>query len=63
MTIEKLQEGKKLLEQVASRLADGRTLLLECSLGGEKATPPKESEHDDMVARAAGVFGGASIVD
>ncbi len=59
----KVQEGKKLLEQVASRLADGRTLLLECSLGGEKATPPKESEHDDMVARAAGVFGGASIVE
>ena len=59
----KVQEGRKLLEQVASRLADGRTLQLECSLGGEKATPPKDSEHDDMVARAAGVFGGASIVE
>ena len=59
----KIQEGRKLLEQVASRLAGDRPLALECMLGGEKATPPKESEHDDMVARAAGVFGGASIVD
>ena len=59
----KIQEGKKLLEQVASRLAGDRALVLECILGGEKASPPKESEHDDMVARAAGVFGGASIVE
>ncbi len=59
----KIQEGKKLLEQVASRLADDRALVLECILGGEKAAPPKDSEHDDMVARAAGVFGGASILE
>lgn len=59
----KIQEGKKLLEQVASRLVGDRALVLECILGGEKASPPKDSEHDDMVARAAGVFGGASIVE
>jgi hypothetical protein len=60
---DKLQEGRKLLETVAAGLAGGRRLSLECTLGGEKASPPKDSEHDDMVARAAGVFGGASIVE
>jgi DNA polymerase-3 subunit gamma/tau len=60
---DKLQEGRKLLESVAGELAGGRLLTLECTLGGEKATPPKDSEHDDLVARANGVFGGASIVE
>jgi hypothetical protein len=60
---DKLQEGRKLLETVATELAGGRLLTMECTLGGEKATPPKDSEHDDLVARATGVFGGASIVE
>ena len=59
----KILEGKALLEQVARRLADDRPLVLECVIGGEKATPPKDTEHEDMVSRAAGVFGGASIVE
>jgi hypothetical protein len=60
---DKLQEGRKLLEAVACELAGGRTLSMECTLGGEKVTPPKDTEHDDLVARASGVFGGASIVE
>lgn len=60
---DKLQEGRKLLETVAGEVAGGRTLSMECTLGGEKATPPKDTEHDDLVARANGVFGGASIVE
>jgi DNA polymerase-3 subunit gamma/tau len=60
---DKLQEGRKLLETIAGELAGGRSLTMECTLGGEKATPPKDSEHDDLVARANGVFGGASIVE
>ena len=60
---DKLQEGRKLLETVAGEVAGGRSLSMECTLGGEKATPPKDSEHDDLVARASGVFGGASIVE
>ena len=60
---DKLQEGRGLLEAVASELAGGCLLRMECTLGGEKATPPKDSEHDDLVARATGVFGGASIVE
>lgn len=59
----KILEGKALLEQVARRLAEDRPLVLECVIGGEKATPPKDTEHEDMVSRAAGVFGGASIVE
>lgn len=58
----KVQEGRSVLESVASKLA-GQTMRMACSLGGEKAAPPKDSEHDDLVQRAAGVFGGASIVD
>ena len=60
---DKLQEGRKLLETVAGEVAGGRSLSMECTLGGEKATPPKDTEHDDLVARANGVFGGASIVE
>lgn len=60
---DKLQEGRKLLETVACELAGGRSLTMECTLGGEKAAPPKDTEHDDLVARATGVFGGASIVE
>ena len=60
---DKLQEGRKLLETVAGEVTGGRTLSMECTLGGEKATPPKDTEHDDLVARANGVFGGASIVE
>lgn len=60
---DKLQEGRKLLETVAAEVAGGRLLTMECTLGGEKATPPKDTEHDDLVARASGVFGGASIVE
>ena len=60
---DKLLEGRKVLEQVASELVGGRSMTMECTLGGEKASPPKDSEHDEMVARAAGVFGGASIVE
>lgn len=59
----KIQEGQKLLESVAQALIPGATPRLECSIGGEKAAPPKENEHEELVKRASGVFGGSSIVD
>lgn len=59
----KVKEGKTMLENTVAELLDGRKLQMECSLGGEKASPPKESEHDDLVSRASGIFSGASIVE
>jgi DNA polymerase III subunit gamma/tau len=59
----KIQEGKALLESVAQRLVPGAALQMECSIGGEKAAPPKENEHEELVKRASGVFGGSSIID
>ncbi|MFA7482600.1 MAG: hypothetical protein WC314_18985, partial [Vulcanimicrobiota bacterium] len=59
----KIQEGRSLLESVARSLAPGCDLKLECSIGGEKAAPPRESEHDELVKRASGVFGGSVVVD
>jgi DNA polymerase III subunit gamma/tau len=59
----KIQEGRALLETVAESLLPGCTPKLECSIGGEKAAPPKENEHEELVKRASGVFGGSSVVD
>ena len=59
----KVQEGRKLLEEMAGVLLSVTTLTLDCTLGGEKASPPKDTEHDDLVQRASGVFGGASVVE
>ena len=59
----KIQEGKALLEEVAEGLVPGSTPQMNCSIGGEKATPPKETEHEELVQRANGVFGGSSIVN
>jgi len=59
----KIQEGRALLESVAASVVPGAKLQLECSIGGEKAAPPKESEHEELVKRASGVFGGSSIVE
>jgi len=59
----KIQEGKKLLESVAEQIAPGANLQMECCIGGEKAAPPKENEHEELVKRASGVFGGSSIID
>lgn len=59
----KIQEGRGLLESVARKILPGCSLQLECSLGGEKAAPPKENEHEELVKRASGVFSGSSIVD
>ena len=59
----KIQEGKNLLETVAQQIVPGHSFQMECSIGGEKATPPKENEHEELVKRASGVFGGSSIVD
>lgn len=58
----KIQEGKQLLESVAARITK-IDLKMECSLGGEKASAPKENEHEELVKRASGVFGGSSVVD
>lgn len=58
----KIKEGKKLLESVAEKLV-GAPLEVECSIGGEKASLPKENEHEELVKRASGVFGGSSVVD
>lgn len=60
--LSKIQEGRELLERVASGLT-GSPMRLQSRLGGEKVAAPKESEHDELVQRASGVFGGASIVD
>jgi DNA polymerase-3 subunit gamma/tau len=57
----KIQEGQSLLESVAQSLMPGCNPQLECSIGGAKAAPPKENEHDELVKRASGVFGGSSI--
>ena len=59
----KIQEGRALLETVAESLLPGCSPKLECGLGGEKAAPPKENEHEELVKRASGVFGGSSVVD
>ena len=59
----KIQEGRALLESVAESLLPGASPKLECGLGGEKAAPPKENEHEELVKRASGVFGGSSVVD
>ncbi|MCA9781119.1 MAG: DNA polymerase III subunit gamma/tau, partial [Candidatus Eremiobacteraeota bacterium] len=59
----KIQEGRALLESVAESLLPGATPKLQCGLGGEKAAPPKENEHEELVKRASGVFGGSSVVD
>ena len=59
----KVKEGKSMVETAVAELLGGRKLEMECSLGGEKASPPKESEHDDLVSRASGIFSGASIVE
>lgn len=59
----KIQEGRALLETIARGLVSQLSLQLQCSIGGEKATPPKENEHEELVKRASGVFGGSSIVD
>jgi hypothetical protein len=59
----KVQEGKNLLETVAQGIVPGVALQMTCSIGGEKAAPPKETEHEELVKRASGVFGGSSIVD
>lgn len=59
----KIQEGKGLLESVARNILPGCSPQLECSIGGEKAAPPKENEHEELVKRASGVFSGSSIVD
>ena len=58
----KIKEGKKLLESVAEKIV-GAPLEVECSIGGEKASLPKENEHEELVKRASGVFGGSSVVD
>lgn len=59
----KIQEGKKLLETVAKGMMPDLELQMECCIGGEKAAPPKENEHEELVKRASGVFGGSSIID
>jgi DNA polymerase III subunit gamma/tau len=59
----KIQEGRNLLESAARTLVQSQAIQMECSIGGEKASPPKENEHEELVKRASGVFGGSSIVD
>lgn len=59
----KIREGKSVLESVAAKILAGHSPQLDCSIGGEKAAPPKENEHEELVKRASGVFSGSSIVD
>lgn len=59
----KIGEGKSLLESVAKNVTGGMSLQMDSSIGGEKAAPPKENEHEELVKRASGVFGGSSIID
>ena len=60
---QKIQEGKSLLESVAQSFVAGAKFQMDCRIGGEKASPPKETEHEELVKRASGVFGGSAIME
>lgn len=60
---ERVEQGRVLLEQAAKELVGGVSMRLACHVGGDGARLPHETEHEEMVSRAAGVFGGASIIE
>lgn len=60
---QKIQDGKQLLETVAQQFVSNANIQMACRIGGEKASPPKENEHEELVKRASGVFGGSAIIE
>lgn len=55
--LEVIQKSHKLLVEVSEQLL-GRQIRLEIVLDGEQVNPPQEQEHESLVKKAHGLFGG-----